>query len=129
MQVPGDLNMPERQFAIPEDEISPLERPEGLQSIQQSEPDAGRALADQFAQRILGETLAKERAERGSVQMSVGEVDFEDPELEIPTCIFCRQPYSVIEGRKPYVLPCENHSSCKECLLAARTNAAELRCP
>jgi len=36
-----------------------------------------------------------------------------DPEIEIPTCIFCQNPFSISEGRTPYILPCLTHNSCK----------------
>ena len=74
-------------------------------------------MADEYARRILGESLAKERRERGGPRVSFGEVDFEDPNLVVPSCVFCRKPFSIIEGRKPYVLPCGGHRSCKKCLL------------
>ena len=113
---------------MPEDDVSPLDRAEGSQSVKQSEPDPDRELVEQFAERV-GAELVQDRIDRGSVQMSVAEVDFEDPDLELPTCIFCRKPFSVLDGRKPYVLPCGNHRSCKQCLTVARSSAFDLKCP
>lgn len=57
-------------------------------------------------------------------------LDFEDPFLEIPACIFCKERFSnVQERKKPYTLPCQAHFSCKQCLSSARQRRADLRCP
>ena len=58
------------------------------------------------------------------------EIDFNDSKLEIPSCIFCDNPYSIKDGRTPYVMPCQQHTCCKQCLKIARENRlTTLACP
>ena len=55
---------------------------------------------------------------------------FDEPDIQIPTCVFCQNAFSIKEGRTPYILPCQEHSSCKQCLRIARQNKLEgLACP
>ena len=41
------------------------------------------------------------------------EIDFEDPNLEMPVCVYCLNPFSIRNQKTPYILPCQNHNSCK----------------
>lgn len=46
----------------------------------------------------------------------------------IPVCIFCSNPFDFL--RTPYLLPCNDHSACKECLKTARQQKmVGLACP
>ena len=60
------------------------------------------------------------------------EVPFEDANFQLPKCVYCDNPFSIRDGRTPYILPCKTHKSCKECLKLARANIDKipnLACP
>lgn len=53
-------------------------------------------------------------------QLLEQDIDFTDPNLDIPTCVFCQNEFSLKDGRTPYIMPCEEHTCCKSCLQLAR---------
>lgn len=64
--------------------------------------------------------------------ISWSEVPFKEEGFELPKCVYCENPFSIRDGRTPYILPCETHKSCKECLKLARANIDKipnLACP
>jgi hypothetical protein len=85
-----------------------------------------------------GTPLAQEEEDlEGTLQakpLAWGEVDIEHEDFELPKCVYCKNPFSIRDGRTPYVLPCREHRSCKECLKVARANidkaaVQNLACP